>query len=98
MTIALEKVARTLQMSPEQLLRESLRAYISREKRLAEMDIADIKDRYRATSPQELAKRIKAGEIYSHPAWEDLIEWENLLAHIERLDQLGGSVSCCGIA
>jgi hypothetical protein len=93
MTIALEDVARRLQMSPEQLWRESLRAYISREKRLAHMDIADIQDRYRVANPEELTRHIKSGEIYSHPAWEDLIEWENLLAHIERLDQLQLSVS-----
>ncbi len=93
MTIALEKAAHTLQISPEQLWQESLRAYVSREKRLTRMDIADLKDRYGVSDPQELTKRIKAGEIYSHPAWEDSIEWENLLAHIERLDQLQTSVS-----
>ncbi len=93
MTIALEKAAHTLQMAPEQLWQESLQAYVSREKRLAHMDIADLQDRYRVTDPQELTKRIQAGEIYSHPAWEDLIEWENLLDHIERLDQLYASAS-----
>jgi hypothetical protein len=93
MVIALEKAAHTLQMSPEQLWRESLKAYISREKRLAQMDIADIQDRYGVSSLQELTERIETGVIYSHPAWEDLIEWENLLAHIERLDQLQVSVS-----
>jgi hypothetical protein len=93
MTIAIEKVARTLQISPEQLWRESLRAYISREKRLAQMDIADLQDRYGVSDLQELTACIKAGEIYSHPAWEDSIEWENLLAHIERLDQLRATVS-----
>jgi hypothetical protein len=70
------------------LRRESLRAFISREKRLAQMDIADLQDRYGVSDLQELTARIKAGAIYSHPAWEDSIEWENLLAHIERLDQL----------
>ena len=45
MAIALKEVASTLGMSPEQLWRESLRAYITREKRLAQMDVADIQDR-----------------------------------------------------
>ena len=93
MTIALEKAAHTLQISPEQLWQESLRAYVSREKRLTRMDIADLQDRYGVSDPQELTKRIKAEEIYSHPAWEDSIEWENLLAHIERLDLLYAPVS-----
>jgi len=88
MAIALKEAASTLQITPEQLWRESLQAYIARQKRLAQMDIADLQDRYGVESPQELQVRIESGEIYSHPAWEELIEWENLLAHVERLDQL----------
>ncbi len=91
MTVVLEKVARVLQKSPEQLWQESLWAYISQEKRLAHLDMADIQDRYQVSTPQELAQRIETGEIYSHPAWEDLIEWETLLDYVERLDRLQDS-------
>jgi len=92
MAVVLEKVARTLQMSPEQLWQESLRAYISQEKRLAHLDMADIQDRYRVSTPQDLAQCIEAGKIYSHPAWEDLIEWENLLDYVGQLERLQVSV------
>jgi hypothetical protein len=88
MVIALEQVAETLQVSPEDLWRHSLDAYILREKRLAELDIADVQDRYGVSSTVELRHKIEGGVIFSHPAWEDLIEWENLLAHIQRLDSL----------
>ena len=88
MVIALAQVAETLQVSPEDLWRQSLDAYILREKRLAELDIADVQDRYGVSSTVELRHRIESGTIFSHPAWEDLIEWENLLAHIQRLDSL----------
>ena len=92
MAIALKDAAQTLQIPPKQLWQESLQAYVSREKRRAQLDAADIQDRYGVSSPQELSQRIKAGEIYSHPAWENLIEWENLLAHMEQLDQLCVSI------
>lgn len=88
MVMVLEQVAETLQVSPEALWRQSLDAYIQREKRLAQLDVADVQDRYAVSSPTELRQKIENGSIHSHPAWEDLIEWENLQAHIERLDSL----------
>ena len=93
MSIGLERVAATLQVSPEELWRQSLRAYILREKRSVQLDIADIQDRYKVSSSEELQAGIEAGEICSHPAWEELIEWENLLAHLWRLEQLEIEIS-----
>ncbi|MDQ1301807.1 MAG: hypothetical protein QG637_1729 [Chloroflexota bacterium] len=86
--ITLDYVAKTLQVPAEELWRQSLQAYVLRERRLAQLDIADIQERYGVTSVDELTQRIEAGAIYSHPAWEDMIEWENLRAHLQRLDQL----------
>jgi hypothetical protein len=94
MMITLDYVAETLQVPAEELWRQSLQAYVLRERRLAQLDIADIQDRYGVTSVDELTQRIEAGAIYSHPAWEDTIEWENLLAHLKRLDQLAPEVLC----
>jgi hypothetical protein len=88
MVMALEQVAETLQVSPKDLWRQSLDAYLMREKRLAQLDIADFQDRYGVTSIAELRQKIERGTIYSHPAWEDLIEWENLASHVQRLDSL----------
>ena len=88
MAIALEQVAETLQVSPEELWRQSLDAYVAREQRLAQLDIADFQDRYGVTSIAELRQKIESGATYSHPAWEDLIEWENLASHVQRLDHL----------
>lgn len=88
MVMVLEQVAETLQVSPEDLWRQSLDAYIQREKRLVQLDVADVQDRYRVSSTAELRRKIEDGVIYSHPAWEDLIEWETLQAHMQRLDSL----------
>jgi hypothetical protein len=85
---ALEEVAQELNIPPENLWQESLRAYIARELRLVELDVGDIQDRYDVLTPEELEARINSGDIYSHPAWEELIEWENLLAHRDRLRSL----------
>lgn len=92
MTITLDYVAETLRVPAEELWRQSLQAYVLRERRLAQLDIADIQERYGVTSVDELTQRIEAGVIYSHPAWEDMIEWENLRAHLQRIDQLAPQV------
>ena len=90
--IGLEQVAETLHVTAEDLWRRSLQAYILREKRSVQLDIADIQDRYGVSTVNELARRIEVGAIYSHPAWEDLIEWENLLAHLQRLEELDSEI------
>lgn len=85
MAIAMEQLARDLNLSPGDLLRRSMAAFLERERRLAQMDISDLRDRYDVRSTDELAAKIESGEAYSHPAWEDLIEWQNLEAYLERL-------------
>jgi hypothetical protein len=88
----LEEMAQELNIPPENLWKASLRAYIARELRLIELDIADLQDRYDVLTPKQLEASIQSGDIYSHPAWEELIEWENLLAHRERLGSLQASL------
>ena len=95
MTLAIEQVAQKLDLDLplEKLLEEMVRAYVAQQERLTELDIADFRDRYRVSSPEELSARIEKGEIYSHPAWEDLIEWENLQAYLKRLSDLSASLN-----
>ena len=84
MAIALEQVAETLQVSPEESLAAELGCLCGARERLAQLDIADFQDRYGVTSIAELRQKIESGATYSHPAWEDLIEWENLASHVQR--------------
>ncbi len=82
-----EKLAEDLNLSPPELLRRSLAAFLERERRAVELDIADLQDRYSVRTAAELATRIQRGEIYSHPAWEDLIEWQRLEEHLQRVER-----------
>ena len=93
MVPVLEDVARKLNIAPDALWQESLSAYITRELRLIDLDIADLQDRYGVASPEELKARIDSGDVYSHPAWEDMIEWENLVAYRARLIELQASLT-----
>jgi len=87
MAIAMEQIAGELTLSPDELQRRSLKAFLEREGRLVRLDIADLQDRYDVRTAAELAARIDKGLVYSHPAWEELIEWERLEAYLARLDQ-----------
>jgi len=77
MTLAVDQLAHDLNLSPSDLIRRSVAAFLDRERRATQMDMADLQDRYGARTSAELAAKIERGEVYSHPAWEELIEWQN---------------------
>lgn len=81
----LDQISRDLNIPSDELINRSLLAYLEHELRLAEEDIADIRDKYLVSSRIELENKIKSKEIASHPAWEDLITWENTEKYIEKL-------------
>ena len=85
MTVAIAQIARELTMSRSELERRSLQAFIERERRLVNLDIADLQDRYGVRTARDLANRIEIKAVYSHPAWEEMIEWERLESHLQRL-------------
>jgi hypothetical protein len=83
--LKVDEISHRLNIPVEELLKESIVAYLEKELRLAEEDIADIRDRYDVISKEELEKKVKDGKIYSHPAWEDLITWENTESYISKI-------------
>ena len=65
---------------------ESARQW-QKEIRLAEQEIAGIRERYDVSSKEALYQAIQDGEVAPHPAWEDYIVWKNKEAHIASLRQ-----------
>lgn len=85
MSSTIAQISKELNISPDELTQRSLLTYLEHELRLAEEDIADIRDKYLVATKAELEKNIKSRKIYSHPAWEYLIAWENTEEHIAKL-------------
>jgi hypothetical protein len=83
-----EEVSRELGIASEDLIEKGMIAYLERELRLAEEDIADLRERYGAISAKELERLIGSGSLPSHPAWEDLIVWENLENYVHKIKHL----------
>ena len=86
------KVSKELGIPEEELIEKGLIAFLEKELHLAEQDIANLRNRYGVSSPQQLEELISARKIYSHPAWEDLIMWENILQHMEKVKKLLGRI------
>lgn len=84
------ELSNTLAISESELIRKGLLAFIEKEIRLAEWEIARIRERYDVFSKESLYQAIQNGEIPGHPAWEDYIVWKNKEAHIAYLRQMAG--------
>jgi type 1 glutamine amidotransferase len=90
--------ALTLELSnlfavPEtEVVRKGMLALIEKEIRLAEAEIAQIRERYDAFSKEALYQAIQDGQVAGHPAWEDYIVWKNKEEHIARLQQAANKV------
>lgn len=41
--------------------------------------------RYNVKSPRELEEKIREGSAEEHPTWEDLIQYENLVEHADKI-------------
>ena len=86
--------ALTLELSnlfavPEtEVVRKGMLALVEKEIRLAEAEIAQIRERYDAFSKEALYQAIQDGQVAGHPVWEDYIVWKNKEAHIVRLRQM----------
>ena len=85
MNSLLNSISETLNIPQDHVIHMGLKAFLEREIRLAELDVADFREKYLVSSREELETKIKNQEIHSHPAWEDLIAWENSEEHILQL-------------
>lgn len=74
---ATAELSHAIGLPEDVLIHKGLISFIEKEIRLAEADIADLRDRYNVASKEDLYEAIKSKKIPSHPAWEDYIVWKN---------------------
>ena len=83
----IEKVSRFLGLSPDELVERSLREYLKAKLRTARAEIHEIEARYGVKKPEELEHKISEGAVEEHPTWEELIEYENLLDQVKKIQR-----------
>lgn len=74
----LNKLSKDLEIPEKKILDESLNVFLDNELRNASAEILKIKNQFSVSSTEELKNKIEKGKIKEHPAWEQLIYWENL--------------------
>ncbi len=81
------EVSKVMNIPKKDLIARGMLAFVEKEIRLSELDLADIRDRYNVTTKEELYEKIKSKTIESHPAWEDYITWKNKEQYIADLKE-----------
>ena len=84
----LVKMSDFMALPEPEIMRKGLFSLIEKEIRLAEYEIANIRERYEVFSLSALYDAIQNGSVPEHPAWEDYIVWKNKEAHINKLRNL----------
>ncbi|MCL6560634.1 MAG: hypothetical protein K6U74_17940 [Firmicutes bacterium] len=95
----IQDAEKILGVPAEVIFREGLKGFLLSKVEENNKIINDLKEKYGAAGYAELEEKIKPGNVPAHPAWEDVILWEELTRHTERLRDLivrleaGGAVA-----
>lgn len=82
---AIEAVAKELHMRPNELINESLRAYLERRLANIESQLFTISRKYGVKDVFELDAKIKDGFVHEQEAYEDYFALDNLEAEREKI-------------
>ena len=84
----LSTVARELQISEDDLLREGLRSFLERQLRRLKAEIFEITGRYGVSSVGEMEARLRDATLEETDTWRDLQRLDHLEYKRDRLVQL----------
>ena len=82
----LSKLSKELELPEEKIIDKSIVVFLDKELRDASAEILKIKTQFNVSNPKELKNKIEAGKVAEHPAWEQLIYWDNLNKRIKVVD------------
>ena len=80
-----ESIASKLQLTPEELERESLRLFLNHRLRLVESQLYNLARKYGVQTVTELDERIQSGEFHEAETFEDYFEFDHLEAERDTL-------------
>lgn len=84
----LERAATRLNVVPEKLERESLRAYLERNLRLVESELYMLAQRYGVQTVEELDKTIQSGRFHEKDTFEEFFRFDYLENERQTLREL----------
>ena len=81
------EISKKLGIPEKELVLKGVISFIEKELRLAEGEIADLREKYDVPTKEALYEKIKAKNVESHPAWEDYTTWKNKERYIDELKE-----------
>ena len=81
-----ERIAHNAGMEEDLFVLKASVSYLTEKKRAYLKERFEILSRYGSISVADLQAKIKNGMVPEHPAWEDLIEVENVEAEVREMD------------
>lgn len=82
-----EDLSKKYGVSVEELIRAGTELTLKERKRGYLCERLELLSHYGVTRLQELEGLIQRGEVAEHPAWEDLIEVQNLETEVKEIDR-----------
>ena len=88
-----ENIAPRLEVSPQELERESLRLFLRHRLRLIESQLFDLASRYGIQTVAELDELVQSGRIHEDEAFEDYFQFDYLEAERDVLIESLGEIA-----
>jgi hypothetical protein len=92
MAVSMEKIEELLNMKKDELMRESLRAFLEKKLRELRVEITNIYLKYGVSSLNELDKKINKGELSETETFEDFTRLDFLESEVEKIKELFNSL------
>jgi len=83
--VILEKLAKDLQMEPDELMKESLEVFLKRRLKVVEAELFLLAKQYGVLDVQEFDKMIQEGRLHEQEVFEDYFKFDNLEAERDLL-------------
>ncbi|MBN1147473.1 MAG: hypothetical protein JXA78_09465 [Anaerolineales bacterium] len=80
-----EDIASKLQLSPQELARQSLRLFLQHQLRLTESKLLFLAQKYGVKTVAELDRMVQSGQAHEAEAFEDYFEFDHLEAERDAL-------------
>ena len=82
----IEKISKKYSLSTDEFILSGSILCLEAKKKQYSLDRFEYFSRYGVSSLKELESRIKTGSVPEHPAWEDLIEIENIESEVKEIE------------
>jgi len=82
----IEEIYKKYMASSDEFVKDSVYSFLLERKRMYKIDLNQLLRKYSVKNTKELEDKIKNGIINEHPAWEDLIEIENVIEELKDIE------------